>query len=234
MKHTLISAKPEIDRRTTLRWLMAAMTAGPLAACGESPSPFRWTAPQPLAGAGYGRDPNLLEPSAPWPLTLTGDQRFALAALTDLILPADGDAPAASAVGVPDFIDEWVSAPYPDQQKDRALIVPGLGWLDAEAKTRFGGTFGEIDAASRAAIADDVAYRDRVKPGLEQPAAFFARVRALTMGAWFTSAEGWRYLGYLGNTPAKGDYAGPPPEAIAHLRGVLAGMGLAAPSSVAG
>lgn len=229
MKHTLIrtvSETPVLSRRTTLRWLAAAMAAGPLAACGESPSGIGWRVPQPITGPGYGRDPNLLEPSYPWPLTLTRDELLAATALADLILPVDGDNPAASAVGVPAFIDEWVSAPYPDQQKDRELVVPGLAWLDAESLSRNGRRFGHADIAAQQAIAEDIAWRDRVKPGLEQPAAFFARMRELTMGAWFTSAAGWSYLGYAGNTPSSGDYAGPPTEALEHLRGVLAGMGL--------
>jgi hypothetical protein len=48
-------------------------------------------------------------------------------------LPADANSPAASAVGVPAFIDEWVSAPYPDQQQHRGVIRGGLAWLNTEA-----------------------------------------------------------------------------------------------------
>ena len=38
---------------------------------------------------------------------------------------ASGSAPSASSLGVPDFVDEWVSAPYPDQVKDRPIILDG-------------------------------------------------------------------------------------------------------------
>lgn len=228
MTYTLIKSAPVmLDRRTTLKWFAAALTAGPLAACGESPSGLTWAVPTPIKAPGYGRDPNMLEPSYPWPLTLTQAELLAATALVDLILPQEGDMSAASAVGVPAFIDEWVSAPYPDQQKDRELILPGLAWLDQESMARDGRRFGHADAAAREAIANDIAFKDRVKPGLEKPAEFFARMRTLTLGAYFTSAEGWKTIGYLGNTPANGDYAGPTPEAIAHLKGVLEGMGLA-------
>lgn len=234
MKHTLINAfpdGPEIDRRATLRWFAAVMAAAPLAACGESGSTFSWTPPTPLEGPGYGVDPDLLEPSVPWPLTLTRAELAATTALVDLILPADGTASAASAVGVPAFIDEWVSAPYPRQQSDRGLIVPGLAWLDSESAARNNGAvFASAGANAQKAILDDIAWRDRVKPGLEKAAEFFGRMRSLTMGAYFTSADGWEYLGYLGNTPANGDYAGPTPEALAHLQGVLASMGLEMPT----
>lgn len=233
MKHTLINAlpgSPELTRRTTMKWFAAVMAATPLAACGESPSAFSWTPPEPITGPGYGRDPNMLEPSFPWPLTLTRTELAATTALVDLILPEDGTASSASAVGVPAFINEWVSAPYPDQQKDRALIVPGFAWLDAESMQRNGGAvFASASSDAKASILDDIAWKDRVKPELEQPAEFFARMRSLTLGAYFTSAEGWDYLGYLGNTPTTGDYPGPTPEALEHLKGVLASMGLEMP-----
>lgn len=59
--------------------------------------------------------------------TLAGLSIPALRALADVLLPADAHGPAPSAVGIADFFDEWLSAPYPIQQADRALIVPALG-----------------------------------------------------------------------------------------------------------
>ena len=38
--------------------------------------------------------------------------------------------------------------------------------------------------------------------------------------------EGWAEIGYMGNTPGTGDYPGPTPEALAHIKGVIEGMGL--------
>ncbi|MDZ4762689.1 MAG: gluconate 2-dehydrogenase subunit 3 family protein, partial [Alphaproteobacteria bacterium] len=191
MKHTLIRTLPVIDRRATLRWLAGALAVGQLAACGETFGESAWLAPTPITGNGTGRDPNLLEPAAPWPLTLTQAELLATKALVDLILPAEGDAPAASEVGVPAFIDEWVSAPYPTQQEHRALIVPGLAWLDAEAIARGGKRFALLDAAAMKAIANDIAFGGRLKAGLEKPAEFFSRMRALTMGAYYTTPAGW-------------------------------------------
>jgi hypothetical protein len=236
MSHTLIRAnhpRPTadeplvVDRRTTLLWLATAMAAAaPLAACGESPTPFTWAVPTPIAGKGYGKDPELMDPAVPWPLTMTKAELAACTALCDLILPADGDAPSASAVGVPAFINEWVSAPYPDQQKHREIIIPGLAWLDHEAKSRGGGTFARSSAAIRKAIADDVAFKDKVKPGLEKGGEFFARMRSLTMGAYYTTPQGWKVIGYPGNTPGDGPYPGPTPEALDHIKGVIEKMGL--------
>jgi hypothetical protein len=240
MSHPLIrSAAPEaassktgpleVDRRTTLLWLAAAMAAAaPLAACGESKSGFLWAVPTTrITAKGYGKDPKLNEPTVPWPLTLTRMELAACAALCDLILPADGDAPSASALSVPAFLNEWVSAPYPDQQKDRDLIVPGLAWLDAETQKRgFGSEFAHASLASQKAIADDIAFKGKVKAGLEKPAEFFVRMRSLTLGAYYTTQEGWKQIGYPGAQPGTGPYVGPTPEALAHIKGALEGLGL--------
>jgi hypothetical protein len=221
-----------VDRRTTLRWLAAATAAGQIAACSDNkPAENGLVWPEPptaIVGKGYGKDPNLIEPSVPWPLTLTKSELIATAALVDLILPADGGHPSASQVGVPAFIDEWVSAPYPDQQEHRALILPGLAWLDAEANARGKQKdgFAYVDETVRIAIAEDIAFKDRVKPGYEKPAEFFARMRALTLGAYYTTPEGWKAIGYPGAKPGKGMYQGPTPEALAHIKGVVEDMGL--------
>ena len=87
---------------------------------------------------------------------MSDEQRRTATALCDVIIPADATSPAASAVGVPDFIDEWISAPYPAQQRDRTVILQGLAWLDAESQRRFQQRFDQLDAAARARIADDI------------------------------------------------------------------------------
>src|SRR3546814_5507473 len=45
--------------------------------------------PPPLPAHGYGRDPDLMAPKVPWPLTLSTAQRATIDLLGDLILPAD-------------------------------------------------------------------------------------------------------------------------------------------------
>ena len=215
-----------IDRRVTLKWLMGALAVGQLAACGDGAKGLSWPELEAINAAGIGKDPNLTDPVVPWPLTLTAAQLETTAELVDLILPGEGAIPAPSKVGVPAFVNEWVSAPYPDQHADRVLIVNGLAWLDEESKVRNGVPFIRAEASAQKAILDDIAFKDKVKPGLEKPAEFFARMRSLTLGAFYTTREGWADIGYMGNTPGTGDYAGPTPEAAAHIKGVIEGMGL--------
>lgn len=214
-----------VDRRTTLAWLAAAL-AVPEGARGTGLEGTSWPVVQltPVTAPGYGVDPDLFNPSVPWPLTLTRAELKAATALCDMILPADGEYSAASAVGVPAFVDEWVSAPYPRQQQDRELIVAGLAWIDAESVRRSGRPFAEATPAERAAICDDIAFAARVKPGFEKPAAFFAAVRRLTLRAYYSTEEGWAQVGYMGNTASDGPYPGPTPEAMAHIQQVIARM----------
>jgi len=52
-----------------------------------------------------------------------------IALRSDIICPTDDRWPSSTFVGVPEVIDEWVSAPYEVQQIDRGLILNGLQWL---------------------------------------------------------------------------------------------------------
>lgn len=166
-----------------------------------------------LDAPGLGFDPNLLKKEVPWPRLLTDAEKRMVTALVDVIIPADEFGPAASAVGVPDFIDEWISAPYDQQVKDRKLIRDGLAWLDTEANKRFGKGFAESTVAQQTAILDDI-----VKEGNEarkQARAFFVVFRDRAAGGYYTTPEGWKAIGYTGNVPLA-EFPGPPPEALAH------------------
>ena len=213
----------EIDRRVTLQWLAGAMAASALPLSGAyAAAPKAWPegTPPPAAGPGYGTDPDLIEGIVPWPKTLSREQLRTAAAIADTILPPEGPHPAPSAVGVHDFIDEWVSAPYPAQAGDRALILPGLAWVEAEAQARHGKAYAALAEADRAAILRDAPQADA------RGKAFLDKMKFLTAGAYYTSEAGIAELGYVGNEPIEGDYPGPTPEAYAHLDRLLASLNL--------
>ena len=230
-----------VDRRTTLRWLAAGLGASALGACGEggnAPQAVRAArdladlgTPKPITGEGYGRYPDTKNPTVTWERTMTRAQLRLTRRLADMILPSDERSPGAGEVGVHDFIDEWVSAPYGGQQADRAVIFEGLTWIEQEAMDRTGGArFIDAGERTRRAILDDIAYADRVKPGLEAQAAFFSRLRFLVMSAFYATQVGEADIGYLGNTPTAGLYPGPPPDAMKHLEAGLARLGLPMPT----
>lgn len=163
---------------------------------------------------GIGADPNLLKKEIPWPRVLTDAQKKIVTALGDIIIPADQYGPAASAVGVPDFVDEWVSAPYEAQQADLKVIRPGLAWIDGEATKRFGKGFAECDAAQQTALVEDI-----VKDGTaakKEGYNFFKLFRDRVAGGYFSTPEGFKAIGYTGNVPLF-EFPGPPPEALKHV-----------------
>ena len=115
---------------------------------------------------------------------------------------------------MPDFIDEWVSAPYDPQVKDRKIIRGGLAWMDGEAGRRFGKGFADCAAEQQTAIIEDI-----VKEGTEarkRAHAFFVLFRDRVAGGYYTTPEGWKAIGYTGNVPMA-EFPGPPPEALAHI-----------------
>lgn len=160
-----------------------------------------------------GFDPNLLKKEIPWPRILSEAEKRAVTALADLIIPADEFGPAASAVGVTDFIDEWVSAPYEQQVKDRKTIRDGLAWIDGEATKRFGKNFADSAAEQQKQIIEDIAKRDTDEKKFGR--AFFLLLRDRVAGGYYTTPEGWKALGYTGNVPMA-EFPGPPPEALKH------------------
>jgi hypothetical protein len=133
--------------------------------------------------------------------------------LSDLIIPADDTSPSASAVGVIDFLDEWISAPYKPNEQDRKLVIEGFEWLDRESAKRFSEPFAALKEAQQKAICDDICYVAKAKPRFAKAALFFARYRDLTAGGFYTTPQGRKDLQYVGNMPLK-SFDGPPPEAL--------------------
>ena len=183
-----------MDRRTSIRWMLAASAALP-ALGRQSARAASMAASSMTASSGYGTDPRLTagaHPGAYWPLQLTPSQRLLAGTLADLIIPADAVSPSASTVGIVDFIDEWVSAPYPDQRADRSVVLDGLAWLDAEAGRRHGQPFVRLAGREQGGICDAICSEARAVDALRDQARFFARFRDLVAGGFYSSPAGAR------------------------------------------
>jgi hypothetical protein len=204
-----------MDRRTTIKWMLAASASLPLAR--ESVSYVAQAEASGVASAKpYGTDPRLLISSKPgdlWPLTFTPAQRATATALSDLIIPADSNSPSASMVGVIDFLDEWISAPYTEQQQDRKIVIDGLQWLDSESARRFSKAFRSLSVQQQRQICDEICYLPKAQPQLIEAAKFFARYRDLTAGGFYTTPQGRNDLQYVGNVPLA-SFDGPPAEVL--------------------
>lgn len=157
-------------------------------------------------GAGYGKDPAVMPPEpAPWLKQLTPEEREVVRALVDQILPADEGVPAASEVGLVDFFDEWLSAPYPEQKDDRRLLLPLLS------------------ECSRRSIADSGAlgrWLVTVCDPKSSLAPAFERMRVLCAAAYYTTAAGIDRIGFVGNVPHD-RFDGPPAEVLQRFDAAL-------------
>jgi len=168
---------------------------------------------------GYGADPNLLKRPVTWPRTLTSSQVAMLASLCNIILPVDPPHPSAASIGVHEFLDEWVSAPYPQMQTDRTVIVNGLVALDNTTRDALGIPFAEAE------LSDQTAVFDRVCDA-EVTTGFTRRLIELVCDGYYTTREGHAAIGYVGNVPL-GSFPGPPPGVVVHLEKVLSELPIA-------
>jgi hypothetical protein len=201
-----------MDRRTTIKWMLAAAASAPLARL-----PHLSAAQGSGEAKPYGTDPRLADrtyaPGDLWPLTFTPAQRQLATVLSDVIIPADATSPSASAVGVIDFIDEWISAPYPEHRDDRKIVLGGFDWFDAEATRRYSKKTIALDTNQLHAICDDICYLPKARAAFAEAATFFARYRDLTAGGFYTTPQGRKDLRYIGNIPLP-RFDGPPLEVL--------------------
>jgi hypothetical protein len=193
-----------LSRREALRLILAATAAGVIL-------PKMQGAPtQP----GLSWDPDMLKKDIPWDRLMTPAEKRATTALCDILIPADDYGPAASAVGVPDFLDEWISAPYDGQVRDRKTIRDGLAWLDQESVKRTTKTFADSTLAQQTALVTETFAPDT--PARKAGYSFMKLFRDRTAGGYYTTREGWKAIGYTGNVP-QAEFAGPSDEILKRI-----------------
>jgi hypothetical protein len=200
-----------MPRREAIKWVLAASASASL--LGKSSFAAK-------PAAGYGTDPKLMEVYKPgdlWPLTLSAEQHRTVAALCDVILPADDKSPSASQLNVPDFIDEWISAPYPEQMQDRKQILEGIKWIERQSTKRCKRGFTDLTENEKRQICDEICHDPRAKGDLKKAVQFFSTFRNLTMSAFYTTQEGMKDIQYIGNV-ALTKFEGPPLEVLAYLK----------------
>jgi len=211
-ENTMIPESDKLSRREAMKRVAAAAA---------TISVLNWQTfgAGPVTAQPYGTDPLLnknYQSGDFWPLTLNRPQKATTRTLADLILPADEKFPAASEVGTVEFIDEWISAPYPAQQADRAVVLEGLAWLDTEAGQRYGTQFAALAVDRQSALADDICYLERAQPKFNVAAKFFAKFRNLVAGGYYATQKGWKDIGFVGNVPTV-TFAGPPRKVLEQL-----------------
>lgn len=127
----------------------------------------------------------------------TDAERKKLSTLVDIIMPKDDQSPAATEIGVVDFM-EFIMKDMPGYQTP---MRGGLMWLDFESDEKFGKSFNELSVSEVITIVDEVAWPDKASPEYEGGVRWFNMLRNLTCSGYFSTEAGWKYMGYVGNTP---------------------------------
>lgn len=167
---------------------------------------------------GYGQDVDVNNPVVTWDKTLNTNQLKNLTVIGDIIIPADDRSPSASHLNITDFVDEWVSAPYPDQQEDRKIIIEGLDRFNKQANGLDARYFHNLTADQQAAMFETLAKSVEDGNASQEDKKFMERLVYLFVGGFYTTDEGMADIGYVGNVPLE-RFDGPPEE-IRKLIGV--------------
>lgn len=118
-----------------------------------------------------------------------------LAVLADLIIPADERSQGGAVGGVEAFLDLVIDS----DEVMKTEVSGGLSWLDSMMLRRSGCRFIDAAPASQKEMLDLIAYACNSSPELDVGIRFFALVRRFVVDCFFTSPEGIRDLGYMGN-----------------------------------
>lgn len=138
----------------------------------------------------------------------TDHEMATITILADIIIPKDDVSGSASDAGVPAFIEFIVK----DIPTNKVPMRGGLHWLDVQCMRRYQNAFIDASKEQQLEMVTDIAYPEKVKPGMEQGVAFFNRMRDLTASGFFTSEMGVKDLGYIGNAP--NNWQGVPEEIL--------------------
>lgn len=223
------SAKPDnmsdapnqtrLDRRSALKFFAvgAAAPSLPLQAEEAKPATVPPIDPVEAKPRGTSTDPDLVQINkCPWPKVLTAPELKTITVLSDIILPEDEKSPSASKAGVPDFINEWVSAPYEKQRNDLQTVRSGLAWLNTESFKQHQASFTDLKEAHQLALCDAICSEQTAKPEHAVGAKFFTTFKGLCLSGFYSSAAGFQDLSYRGNSPIP-QFPGPPEEVLKHL-----------------
>lgn len=214
----------DLTRRTALKVLastaaLANVTCGSTESVPESAhetlSGFDPLPPSNPLATGTPTDPDLLAPVVTWDLVLTTEELEMAAVLADVIVPADDRSPAASAVGVPAYVNEFLSAP--GHEELLTLVRGGFAWLNRAARERFGAAaFAALPEERKRQICDEIRHEPAAPSHLKTQARFFDLFRDMVSTGFWTTDEGMRDLGYVGNVPLPA-FDGPPQEVLDRL-----------------
>ena len=155
------------------------------------------------------------QPAAPRPYTpkqFTSDEWRLVRLLVNYVIPRDARSGSATDAGVPEFMDFMLG----ENTGMRTWMKNGLGWMNAECRTRFGKGFVSCSDGQRRELLDAIAFPKKAAAEMKPGVDFFNSFRNLTASGFFSSRIGIADLGYIGNRPVA-KWEGTPPEVMRKL-----------------
>ena len=188
-----------MDRRDTIKTMLIGSLSGGLVltACTQADEELKTSE---ASGDGlYGRTPKekAHDEQLKAEIYFQPHEIATLAVLCDLILPSSSTADAATAAGVPDFIEFMTK----EIKSHQLSLRGGLMWLDHQAMTMFQNAFKDCAPAQQHQLLDEIAWPDTAAPEVQQGVSFFSLLRNLVVTGYYTSPAGIKDLGYQGNVP---------------------------------
>ena len=147
------------------------------------------------------------------PKQFTTDEWRLLRVLVDYIIPRDARSGSATDAGVPEFMDFMLG----EYASMRTWMKNGLGWMNAECRSRFGKGFVSCTDAQRREVLDAIAYPKQAAAAMKPGVDFFNNLRNLTASGFWSSRIGVKDLGYIGNVPVA-KWEGTPRQGMAWLK----------------
>lgn len=138
----------------------------------------------------------------------TDKERKMVEVLSDIIIPADDISVSATQAGVPDFIEFMMK----DDPKLQIPVRGGLMWLENQSMASYEKSFLDTTQEQRIELIEKIAWPDKAEPQMKPGVKFFNTMRNLVCSGFFTSKEGIKDLGYVGNRPNQWD--GVPDEVL--------------------
>ncbi len=199
----------KIRRRSALGLLAAAVAAPTFGSVSKKPSQ--------TPKQRNPKDPDFNNPQYIWDLKLSDKELNTLSALCSVVIPADKSSPSAGEIGVHHFINEYVSAPYSENESTLHVIRAGLVELTSKSQTQHNKDFVELSLHEQIAIYESLSSLSGGKEDNTLLERFFHKVATLTASGYFTTQVGMNYIGYVGNKPST-EFSGPPKEIIEILK----------------
>ena len=127
----------------------------------------------------------------------TQHEMATIAAISDIIIPKDDVSGSATDAKVPDFIEFMVK----EKPEFQVPLRGGIRWVDLYMMKKYQKSFKDASKEQQIELVDQIAYPDKATDAMKAGVSFFSLMRNLTASGFYTTAIGFKDVGYIGNAP---------------------------------